>query len=423
MNKKQGKASLYSKLLIMTLVPLFLLAVVIMSFSAHRFAEALHEEVKKGLQDLNATFLTMYDYLYPGEYTAVEMENEIYMLKGEHQINGDFSLIDRMKESTGVDITLFYQDARVITTLRDQSGNRIIGTMVNSVVKRDVIEKEIATFYPSVNINGTEYFAYYEPIKNSDGSMIGMLFVGKPAKEVYQSVRSSVMPIIVIGLIAMMLAGFVTLRFTKELISGIKKIELFLKKVAKGNLRDELDYEVLKRDDELGEMGKNAVHMQKALIEQVEKDALTGLYNRRYSEKKMEEIYKKGIPFSLVLCDIDFFKKVNDTYGHECGDLVLQEVATILKRNMRGKGYAARWGGEEFLLVFEDYKKEQAVMVLQGIMEDVRNIRIEYKEEIVTVTMTFGVCEGTSEDLDVLLKEADDKLYYGKENGRNQIVE
>ena len=99
MNKKQGKASLYSKLLIMTLVPLFLLAVVIMSFSAHRFAEALHEEVKKGLQDLNATFLTMYDYLYPGEYTAVEMENEIYMLKGEHQINGDFSAIDRMKES------------------------------------------------------------------------------------------------------------------------------------------------------------------------------------------------------------------------------------------------------------------------------------------------------------------------------------
>lgn len=423
MKKTNAKASLYRKLLVMTLVPLFLLAMVIMSFSAHRFAEALNEEVKKGLQDLNATFLTMYDYLYPGEYSVLEIENEIYMLKGEHQINGDFSVIDRMKESTGVDITLFYQDARVITTLCDNSGNRIIGTKVNAVVTRDVIDGGNAVFYPSVNINGTEFFAYYAPLKNADGSIIGMLFVGKPAKEVYQSVRESVMPMIIIGLIAMIIAGFITLRFTKELIAGMKKIELFLKKVAKGNLRDELDYDVLKRDDELGEMGKNAVHMQKALIEQVEKDALTGLYNRRYSEKKMADIYKRGISFSLVLCDVDFFKKVNDTYGHECGDLVLQEVSAILKRTMRGKGYAARWGGEEFLLVFEEYKKAQAVMVLEGIMEEVRNIRIEYKEYVVSVTMTFGVCQGTSENLDVLLKEADDKLYYGKQNGRNQIVE
>lgn len=423
MKKTNAKASLYRKLLVMTLVPLFLLAMVIMSFSAHRFAEALNEEVKKGLQDLNATFLTMYDYLYPGEYSVLEIENEIYMLKGEHQINGDFSVIDRMKESTGVDITLFYQDARVITTLCDNSGNRIIGTKVNAVVTRDVIDGGNAVFYPSVNINGTEFFAYYAPLKNADGSIIGMLFVGKPAKEVYQSVRESVMPMIIIGLIAMIIAGFITLRFTKELIAGMKKIELFLKKVAKGNLRDELDYDVLKRDDELGEMGKNAVHMQKALIEQVEKDALTGLYNRRYSEKKMADIYKRGITFSLALCDVDFFKKVNDTYGHECGDLVLQEVSAILKRSMRGKGYAARWGGEEFLLVFEEYKKEQAVMVLEGIMEEVRNIRIEYKEYVVSVTMTFGVCQGTSENIDVLLKEADDKLYYGKQNGRNQIVE
>ncbi len=423
MKKTNAKASLYRKLLVMTLVPLFLLAMVIMSFSAHRFSEALNEEVKKGLQDLNATFLTMYDYLYPGEYSVLEIENEIYMLKGEHQINGDFSVIDRMKESTGVDITLFYQDARVITTLCDNSGNRIIGTKVNAVVTRDVIGGGEAVFYPSVNINGTEFFAYYAPLKNADGSVVGMLFAGKPAIEVYQSVRESIMPMIIIGLIAMLLAGFITLRFTKELIAGMKKIELFLKKVAKGNLRDELDYDVLKRDDELGEMGKNAVHMQKALIEQVEKDALTGLYNRRYSEKKMADIYKRGISFSLVLCDVDFFKKVNDTYGHECGDLVLQEVSAILKRTMRGKGYAARWGGEEFLLVFEEYKKEQAVMVLEGIMEEVRNIRIEYKEYVVSVTMTFGVCQGTSENLDVLLKEADDKLYYGKQNGRNQIVE
>ena len=112
MSQLKPQKSLYGKLLAMTLTPLLVLAVVITSFSAHSFANTMNEEVKKGLMDLNSTILTLYDHLYPGDYTVVEQDGALYLLKGEHQINGDFSIIDTIKKNTGVDVTFFYRDIR-----------------------------------------------------------------------------------------------------------------------------------------------------------------------------------------------------------------------------------------------------------------------------------------------------------------------
>jgi len=424
MKKTNGHKSLYGKMLGMTILPLLLLAITITFFSAHSFSEAINKEVKKGLMDLSATILTLYDHSYPGDYTVTMQEDGLYMLKGEHQINGHFDVIDTIKTRTGMDMTIFYKDVRVITTLHNDDGQRLIGTKVNAVVTKDVLEGGKAVFYPEVDIDGKQYFAYYAPIINSDDNVIGMLFVGKPKEDVNKIVTAAVRPIFVIGMIAMLIAAVITTGFTKELIRAIKKIQIFLGKVAKGNLRDVLDYSVSKRDDELGEMGRYAVTMQKALIEQVEKDALTGLYNRRYGEKKIIEVQNNlAGNYCLVLGDIDYFKKVNDTYGHECGDIVLSEVANILNINMRNKGFAARWGGEEFLLVFENIKMKDAVNMLEDILNEIRKKEIAYKEEIVRITMTFGICQGGTEDMDSLIREADNKLYRGKEGGRNQIVQ
>ncbi len=424
MEKGNSRKSLYGKLLSMTLLPLFLLAIIITFFSAHSFVDTINKEVKKGLMDLSATILTLYDHSYPGDYSVVMQDGALYMLKGDHQLNGHFTLIDTIKEKTGADITIFYQDIRVITTLYDDNGERLVGTKVNAVVTRDVLETGEAAFYPSVDIDDKPYFAYYAPIINSDGSVIGMLFVAKPTQEVQQTVMKAVMPIILLGIVAMLIAAIVTMKFTKELIRAIKKIQIFLGKVAKGNLRDVLDYDVAKRDDELGEMGRYAVTMQRALIEQVEKDALTGLYNRRYGEKKIAEVQENQLDdFCLALGDIDFFKKVNDTYGHEYGDIVLTEVAAILNKSMRNKGFVARWGGEEFLLVFENSILEDAVDMLGRILDEIRKKEIVYKDEIIRITMTFGVCQGSTDDMDSIIRIADGKLYEGKENGRNQIVQ
>lgn len=426
MKKVKKEKSLYWKMLCMNVIPIFILAIVITSFSAHSFSGALNKEVRQGLMDMSTTILTLYDKLYPGDYSVTEQDGALYMLKGEHQINGDFAIIDSIKADTGVDITIFYQDIRVITTLH-QDDERMVGTRVNAVVSRDVLETGEAAFYPSVEIGEKSYFAYYAPIVNSDGSCIGMIFVAKPTEEVNQSRNASVLPIILLGIIAMIIAGLISLRFSGNLIRAIDKIEAFLGKVAKGNLNDSLDYSVSKREDELGEMGRNAVKMQKSLIDLVEKDALTGLYNRRYGDKKLQEVRLKkinqNIDFYLVMGDIDYFKKVNDTYGHECGDEVLERVAHILKRNMKGRGFVSRWGGEEFLLVFTDCSYENVITKLHDIADEVRAAEIPYNEEVIRVTMTFGISQGSADSVDELIKTADEKLYLGKTNGRNQIVQ
>lgn len=428
MEGKKREKSLYGKLLRMNLIPLFLLVVIITSFSAKSFADALNREVKNGLMDLTTTIMTLYQNLYPGDFRMVESEGAIYLLKGEHQINGDFTIIDTIKADTGTDITFLYQDIRVITTLKDESGDRLIGTKVNAVVIKDVLEKKQPAFYPNVSIGEKEYFAYYMPLINSDGSCVGMLFVAKPTKEVYDSIRSTVSPIVALGIVAMVLVGLVTLRFSNNLIRSISGIEKFLGKVAQGNLNNKLDYEVYRREDELGEMGRYAIDMQKSLCELVEKDVLTDLYNRRSGEKRLMQAYKdkftKNIDFCIAVGDIDHFKQVNDNYGHDCGDLVLSEVAAIMKKAMCGKGVAARWGGEEFILLFNDCKLEKAVILLNEIMEKIRETEVIYEKEArVRITMTFGICQGNVEGVDAVLREADEKLYYGKNNGRNQIVQ
>lgn len=428
MREKKKANSLYWQLLRVNLIPIFLLALVITSFSINSLTTAMNHEVKRGLMDLSASILTLYDKLYPGDYTMTLQDEAVYLLKGEHQINGDFSIIDTIKEKTGIDITFFYQDIRVITTLYDNENVRIIGSRANAVVEKDVLETGEPHFYPSVSINGKDYFAYYTPVINADGAIMGMLFVAKPTDAVQDSVKKVIMPIILLGLAVMLLAGFLTYRFSDRLVSSIGKIESFLSKVTKGNLDANLDHAVLKRTDELGEMGRYAVNMQRSLRELIERDMLTGIYNRRYAEMQMERIYDNfkecGIEYSIAIGDIDHFKDVNDTYGHECGDVVLTELSKVLKRAMKGRGFAARWGGEEFLLVYQDCTFHKAVDHLNELLAEIRTIQIPYKEEKVGILMTFGIASGkTGGDVESVLREADSKLYEGKNNGRDQIVQ
>lgn len=175
-------------------------------------------------------------------------------------------------------------------------------------------------------------------------------------------------------------------------------------------------------------MGRYAVHMQKSLSNLVERDVLTGLYNRRSGEKMLMQVYKdkftRNVDYCVAIGDIDHFKRVNDNYGHDCGDMVLTEVADIMKHVLCGKGVVARWGGEEFILVFHNVMLEDAAEILKELLEEIRAKEFVYNEEKkLHITMTFGVVQGSVDGVDAAIKGADEKLYYGKNNGRNQIVQ
>lgn len=153
-------------------------------------------------------------------------------------------------------------------------------------------------------------------------------------------------------------------------------------------------------------------------------DGLTGVYNRRWADASLEQFVTKGQPFSIVVLDVDHFKRFNDEHGHAAGDYVLTKVAGLLTQTLRGTDFVARYGGEEFILVLPKAKAEAAAMVTERVRRALAAVAFEMKDGTVLppVTISAGVAEfqpgqGVSE----LVSTADRALYDAKKRGRNRV--
>ena len=159
------------------------------------------------------------------------------------------------------------------------------------------------------------------------------------------------------------------------------------------------------------------------LQQQAGTDPLTTLYNRR----RMEEVLKNHIRanpnenFSIAIGDIDFFKKINDTYGHNCGDYVLNFVAQKMK-NICSNCVISRWGGEEFLI--HNGTHDSTHEVLEKLRREIENSECIYNQQKINISLTIGVAQRNADgDIEEWIKRADDRLYYGKNNGKNMVVD
>ena len=167
------------------------------------------------------------------------------------------------------------------------------------------------------------------------------------------------------------------------------------------------------------------IEYNKILRQQASTDTLTGLHNRRSANDFIEKLIKKNDEkgFCVCMCDIDFFKNVNDSYGHDIGDMVLAGVAQTLVENVSEECLVSRWGGEEFLIIFPNMNGDEAKSIVDIIRSRIKKINFDTGSKTFNVTVTYGLAEyGFDGDAKAVVKEADDKLYLGKENGRDQIV-
>lgn len=157
-------------------------------------------------------------------------------------------------------------------------------------------------------------------------------------------------------------------------------------------------------------------------------DPLTGLVNRRGLLARLESEYARSLrtrhTFALALCDLDHFKRINDTYGHPAGDRVLISFAAVLRESIRGIDLAARWGGEEFAILFPESTAEEAMLPLERIRQAVSELQIRHGDDTIAVTVSIGVTDyGIGHDLiEQILERADAALYTAKSGGRNRIV-
>ena len=170
-----------------------------------------------------------------------------------------------------------------------------------------------------------------------------------------------------------------------------------------------------------------AVYEQK-LLEMNMKDGLTGVFNRRFMEAKLEEECKRsmryGCHFSVIMFDIDYFKKVNDEYGHQCGDLILKLISSRIAGIIRDVDYLARYGGEEFCCLLPETDINAALQVAERFRVSVMELESDFEGATVKVTISLGVAALNEKvcSPELLLKKADEALYRAKREGRNRVV-
>ncbi len=198
--------------------------------------------------------------------------------------------------------------------------------------------------------------------------------------------------------------------------------------------RDEMESKVLERTTELQALNERLVFeieerkkAEQALFQAAMTDSLTGLPNRRAMEGHLSvhvaRVKRSGKPFSVLMCDVDRFKSVNDTYGHEVGDQLLRLAAQVLRSSIREGDLIGRWGGEEFLVLLEETDLDGGLKVAEKLRESFADLKLRANESTVSRTISIGVmvCVDCLDE-DEVVRKADEALYEAKRLGRNRIV-
>ncbi len=417
------KKSIKKTLIGLSVIPAILVSIALIGISVHSMWTGMTEEVSKSLEIAASSLYNTYSLVSPGDYEIIDGS----LVKGGVMIENDFTIVDELKKSYGMEMTLFYGDERRLTTITDEEGNRLVGTKADAQTVRWVLENGRKFFSPKVEINGEDYFGYYVPVLNRDKSVVGMAFAGKKRADVITSVWENIMSSVLICLLAVVVTLVICVASSRKIIDALKSIMQYLGHLAQSDFSHKMPKHVTNRPDEIGDMGNYAVEVSRSLEEMITTDPLTKLLNRRACKKHLDkwiEICRKQKEnkMTVVICDIDHFKKINDTYGHDCGDMVLVTVSEIFRRHMKENGCVARWGGEEFLLVFEK-ELQETQKLLRAILDEIRNYEFVYKDQNFHITMTSGVNgEILGYTFDEIVNRADECLYKGKTGGRDRIV-
>jgi diguanylate cyclase (GGDEF)-like protein len=157
------------------------------------------------------------------------------------------------------------------------------------------------------------------------------------------------------------------------------------------------------------------------------RDFLTGLYNRRHffdiGEKLFSRAYKSKKYLVVALADIDFFKRINDSYGHDVGDMVLKRISEVLNSSFRASDLVARFGGEEFCFLLPNVEAQEAIAIFEGLRRKIEQDTIVLSDNTaLKVTTSIGVCTTLEQNLEMALSKADKLLYEAKQSGRNRVI-
>jgi len=295
-----------------------------------------------------------------------------------------------------------------------------LGEVLGKSVSLDAALQGESGARPIINSQGIPMLSGYAPVPDANWAVVAQqprALTLAPLRQLMSAMLIDIVPASLIGLVMIWLGALLITRPLRQLAKGanhlsaaettaqLRKVKAWYAEAAA--IRQALLTGVQLLQQKLGQLSHEA-----------QSDPLTGLANRRALDAALALLQETRQPYSVLALDIDHFKRVNDTFGHDAGDEALKQVAATLKQHSRGEDLACRSGGEEFILLLPD----TALDIAGGIAERIRNA-IEATEVpgVGHLTISIGVAYGGGEP-DAMLKRADERLYQAKQTGRNRVV-
>ncbi len=245
--KKQKAKGLKMKLLLLTLVPAILVGLILFMISANSMQSSLQQLSKTRVKDICDALLESYEQLYKGDWAY----DGSSFTKGGQDLFATYDLIDTIHEEDDVHITIFWGDTRIMTTVRQDDGERYVNTKAGEAAINTALIGGEDYYNPKTEINGDEYFSYYNPIRNSDGSVVGMLFIGVPSSSVNNDIRNAIMNVIIALIVLLIISAAAVLVIALNLIKTIQSCVDSVVTIESGCLNVQAKTGFFNRKDEL----------------------------------------------------------------------------------------------------------------------------------------------------------------------------
>lgn len=344
------------------------------------------------------------------------------------------------------DYCIFSESGRIIlrSSAEVSMPDSYVQDGLKAITNRDFTGKE---FYLTIREEAHEMYFYVPLHEFQLGDSI--LFIRYGLKDIGRRLRDLYVMIVVIVIVIAVFHFLFAILLFRIIIRPIQLLYRGSIEIADGNFDVRVQ---INRRDEIGALGRAFNAMAESIQEKIQKlseqmkviyiskekiermaitDELTGLYNRRQLFKQLEIEVKRSIryndPLGFIMIDVDYFKNVNDTYGHQAGDTVLKEIATSISKSCREVDFVARYGGEEFAVIASSADSKKSHLIAERIRSAVEKRRIRCSGGIeIAVTISLGLVSFGREELkrieklDLLVNAADEALYRAKESGRNR---
>lgn len=262
---KKNSSRLRMKIVLVALFPMILMAVIVGIVAMRNMSEGMRQEMMYALKAEAHSLEQLYNAVNSDTYSVSGDK----LMKGSFNVTDETDFLDSFAEGTGMQVTVFYGDTRMATTLKDKSGNRIIGTKADESITKAVMENGKTIEKYNVSIDGEDYYACYEPLKDANDKVVGMVFAGKPSAEVQSMIRERTGTVAGIEVVMVLITLIIIFALTKGIQVGLQAAEKAVSGLSNGDLTVAIESKAMRRNDELGDMAKGVAVLMNQLLEVV----------------------------------------------------------------------------------------------------------------------------------------------------------